>query len=119
MIAKVCDDGVHSPVAQGTAGEVRQVSAMPPDDRRLDLDDRCPLDAVVRESFLQGEADAESADQDVSWCVRSLERRADEDSLRLTVAGVHEEDAIADDLEVLSVLTQDQLASRGLDSVES
>ena len=47
-----------------------------------------------------------------------LKGRADQQPLGSAVAGVHQEHAVADDLEVLAVPAQHQLAARGVDPVE-
>ena len=62
-----------------------------------------------------GEADAEPADQHIVRCGVALQRGVDEQPFGMSVASVHQERAVADDLEVVADPTKHELAALGRD----
>jgi pimeloyl-ACP methyl ester carboxylesterase len=73
--------------------------AHPVDERALDLDDRDLLDARVGEHALEGEAQAEPADDDVPGVRHQVERQRGQLDLRGRLEGVHDEHAVGAQLQ--------------------
>ena len=70
--------------------------------------ERCP----------ERQADTETTDENPSAVAGGVERGPDEQLLRASVAGVHEEHAVADDLEVIPAASQDQLTARRVPPID-
>jgi len=105
------DDGDPRVVEEGGPAEVL---AVPPDHRRLDLDDR-HRGRVEGERLGQREPDPKPADQHPG--AGTADRRPHQLPLGPPVPGVHQERAVADDLVVLAVPAQHQLAARRVEAL--
>jgi hypothetical protein len=78
-----------------------QMGAVPADDLGRDLDHVHPRHPRLAHRLGQREADAEATDQELRrGGVTAGERRRDHEPFGPAVPGVHEEHAVADDLEV-------------------
>jgi hypothetical protein len=85
-----------------------QMGGVPADDLDRDLDHVHPRHPGLAHGLGQREADAEAADQDLRCGGGAAgERRRDHEPLGPAITGVHEEHAVADDLERGARLAQD------------
>src|SRR5829696_2612421 len=115
---QVGGDYLHPRVVHGVRRPSGEVGAVPAHHRRLDLYDRHELDARAPDRLGEREADPEPADQQPRARRGGTQRRPDQLPLRPAVSGVHQEDAVADDLAVLARASQDQLAARGAQALD-
>src|SRR5215467_5826968 len=92
---------------------------VPTDNGRLDLHDVDRRQVRVPNCTLKRETDAEPADEKARCGGgRTLDGGVDQQALRRAVARVHEEDAVADDLEPLARASEDELAAACLHAVD-
>jgi hypothetical protein len=94
-----------------------QVRACPSDDGRLDLDDDDRVHVRAREGLVERVAHPEAAQEDAG-VLDPFDRLANEGALRPLVAGVHQEHAVEDDLEVIAEGAQRQLARIGVQAFD-